>query len=134
MTGYRSLTDIAKTVRQSLKAELPDWKFSVTTKLYSGGGSITLALMSGPEEVTIDGKGYAQLNHYNFTSRPDRLNNGCYLSHAGWDVMKKATEVLAREHWDKSDAQIDYFCCAFYMHVEIGKWDVPYRLTPNKEK
>lgn len=129
MSTYRSPKEIAVTIREALKKELPSWKFSVTVKNYD---SITVALMSGPKPVTVDGKGYAQLNHYTLLDgssfRPDRLNNGCYLTHVGWDVMRKAAEILSREHWDKSEIQIDYFCCNFYRHLDIGKWDKWYQV------
>jgi hypothetical protein len=118
---------IAAKVREDLKRELPQWKFSVTYQSFAGGSSITLALVSGPEEVLVGGDGYQQLNQYSFI-RDDKnfANNGALLTEQGWKVMKVATNLLDNYHWDKSDAQIDYFCCNFYMHIEIGKWNRPY--------
>lgn len=154
MNGYRSTKDIAATVRAELKKQLPKWKFSVTVQSYSGGSSIALALMQGPEQVVeahhewipslrehlrvpyadeYGFSGYAQLNHYQLMSSNERdqalrLTNGEYLTPKGWEVMKKATEILSQEHWDKSDAQTDYFCTNFYRHVNVGRWDKPYRV------
>lgn len=131
-----STKEVCVRVRQDLKRELPGWKFSVTFDSYSGGSSIDLALMSGPEAV-CDGtdEGYAQLNHYNF-HHPDRsrpyVNNGALLTEQGWKVMKVATNLLDNYHWDESEIQTDYFCCNFYMHVAIGKWDKPYMVKEAK--
>jgi hypothetical protein len=130
MNEYRSLKDIAATVRLRLKAELPQWKFSVRVQ---HNLAIALSLMSGPEQVEVHPNGYAQLNQYTFfdsdsSVKRDGWNNGCHLTKKGWEVMEKATEILGREHWDKSDIQTDYFCCAFYMHVEIGRWDRDYEV------
>lgn len=151
MTTYRSAKDIAVTVREQLKKQLPEWKFSVTIKGNSYYDSITVALMEGPEQVVegfheyvfgtgglkryyTDTKafpGYAQLNHYQLQSRvddPKRLSNGEYLTPKGWEVMKAATDILLAEHWDKSEVQVDYFSCNFYPHIHIGKWDKPYQV------
>lgn len=146
MTTYRSTKDIAATVRESLKRELPGWKFSVTTKVFGWSSSITVALVSGPESV-IEGyapgtngvewgypvPGYAQLNHYSFlvegfSGSDSHTTNGYQLTEAGWEVMAKAAEILAREHWDKSDIQTDYFNCAYYMHLNVGRWDKNYEV------
>lgn len=151
MSTYRSTQDIAKLVRETLKKELPGWKFSVVSESYSGGSAITLSLMQGPEEVVeaiqdisyqtgervvnlLPFQGYAQLNHYQLLASEQgdkRLSNGCVLTPKGWEVMVKAAQILSSEHWDKSDSMIDYFCCNYYMHVQVGKWNKEYTV---KEK
>ena len=133
MRTYRSTKEIAATIRSSLKAELPDWKFSVTYKGYSGGSSIDVRLMSGSVAVVADGPQHGQLNQYMFWSpvqeRPN-WNNGVQLTQAGWDVMAKANEIAHREHWDDSEPQTDYFSCAFYLHLGMGKWNRDYEVKP----
>lgn len=146
MSKYRSTKDIAATVRETLKQELPQWKFSVRYESYSGGSAINLALMEGPEEVIVGyaeernqkqyGKpDHAQLNHYNFIGahserwKSELNSNGYILTPKGWEVMESATRILFKEHWDRSEIQTDYFCCAFYAHVNIGKWDRPYKVV-----
>lgn len=136
--------EIAKAVREQLKKELPGWKFSVTFRSYSGGSSIDLTLMEGPEEVTelipfgddghLDRQRYAQLNPHSFGSqgrfygKEQLTSNGTVLTPKGWEVMEKATKILAAYHWDKSDIQSDYFHCNFYMHVGLGKWNKDYQV------
>lgn len=128
---------IAATVRAELKKLLPDWKFSVTIERYSGGSSINLNLMEGPEEVAAEG--YAQLNPHSFGTmgqfygEKELSSNGCRLTPKGWEVMKTATQVLSKEHWDESDMMIDYFHCNFYMHIGIGKWNRDYRVKEGKK-
>lgn len=39
-----------------------------------------------------------------------------------------STIKTAGEWFDKSDAMTDYFHTAFYIHVNVGKWDKPYKL------
>lgn len=126
-----SLKEIAAEVRWQLKRDLPLWKFSVQVRRYE---AIDLTLMAGPAHVLADSTiGHAQLNHYAFLGKDfpkaDRLiSNGYILTSKGWDVMSKATHILAAYHWDKSDIQADYFNCNFYIHVNIGKWDRPFEV------
>jgi len=37
--------------------------------------------------------------------------------------------MYAADWYDKSDAQIDYFDTAYYVDVNVGKWNKPYTLT-----
>lgn len=124
-----NLKEIAAQVRKDLKAQLPAWKFSVRV---NNGLAIRLALVQGPYEV---GCTYAQLNHYTFLDKmanPDfPVLSGITLTPIGWQVMWTATHILAKENWDKSDIQSDYFCCNYYMHVQIGDWDRPYTVKEN---
>lgn len=129
----KTTKEIAASVREQLKKELPGWKFSVRFESFSGGSSINLSLMSGPEQVMV-GSGYAQLNQYTFKDSPtaygrDYHNNGVQLTPKGWEVMRAAVAILSADHWDKSDIQTDYFCTNFYMHVEIGRWDRDYQVV-----
>lgn len=104
--------EIASLVRKELKKRLPGWTFSVTKKEFGWTGSVTVALMSGPEDV---GAGYEQLNrHY-----PDTWP----LSDKGKEVMGIAKQVLEQFHWDESEIQIDYHRCNFYPHLHVGRWD-----------
>jgi hypothetical protein len=43
--------------------------------------------------------------------------------------LTEAFRALKGADWyDRSDAQIDYFDTAYYVDVNIGKWDKPYEL------
>lgn len=41
------------------------------------------------------------------------------------EVVK--TIKLAGEWFDKSDSMVDYFHTAFFININVGKWDKPYK-------
>ncbi len=56
MTEYISVTDTAKLVRKALKANWPTTKFSVISKSYSMGASITIFWTDGPTDKAVEEK------------------------------------------------------------------------------
>jgi len=137
-------TKIAKLVRQQLKKELPGFKFSVTSKRFSGGSSISVALMTAPfpvfaKDEDVNGneqaKDYAQLNHfqlrkgYDYSHHYSGVCNGAYLTPEAWEVLARAVEIGQLHNWDNSDIQTDYFDVNYYFDIEIGKWDKPFQIV-----
>jgi hypothetical protein len=135
------INQIAKQTRETLKKEFPNCKFSVTLEKYSGGRSMTIALMSANFEALRD-EGHTQLNHYALMDGFERHSgtqiirgewtvipngygvcSGSLLSEKAWEVMRRAVEIGNAENWDNSDSQSDYFDVNYYLHVNIGKWD-----------
>lgn len=53
-TKYLTCAETAKMVRQALKEAFPDVKFSVKSKTYSGGASITVRYMDGPNAAQVE--------------------------------------------------------------------------------
>ena len=118
-----------KQIREALKKRFPNLKFSVTTEHYS---SISVCIMAGDLDFSqalayvdkYDGtvqefKGYRQINQY-------------YLENYGefeplfteiMDIIKNGSD---RKWFDESDAMTDYFHTAFYIHLNVGKWNKPY--------
>ena len=46
------------------------------------------------------------------------------------DILAQCADALkAADYYDRSDAMIDYFDTAYYMDLNIGRWDKPYQLT-----
>jgi hypothetical protein len=45
------------------------------------------------------------------------------------EYLEKAKAIMYVDHWDKSDVQTDYFHCAFYVNINIGRWDKPYKFV-----
>lgn len=150
------IKDIAKIVKTNLKKEYPQCKFSVQIKRYSGGQSLNVSLMEAPFEamvnkgsiinnefVSMEAQGYkfekyAQLNQYQFNNpykfqsacarcTPDGWNNGAILTQEGWDCMKKAYQLVKSYNFDDSDGMIDYFNTNFYLDLNIGRWDKPFK-------
>lgn len=104
--------------RNEIKKNFPSkdgWKFSVT-----GGNtsSLQVALMQYPKEYDF-GEGNYSINHYS-------LENSCkrkHLSEKAVSVLAKVIEIMTDGHWDKSDSMTDYFHCAWYNNIEVGKWN-----------
>lgn len=155
LTKNLSTKEIAKLIRERLKKEFPECRFSVTIERFTGGSSITVSLMSTPFEVfelrpnrdnfsfltefdfrnsllaTQHGheSGYAQLNHYNFLySTTKNYSNGVFLTEKAYKLLRKAVKIVESFNYDDSDGMIDYFHTRFYFHLNIGKWDKPFRV------
>jgi hypothetical protein len=124
---------IAAQMREILKEQAPDCKFSVTRDV----NSITIALMQAPFPVfanDTDSNGnvrtrqYAQLNHYafhphNFMLHTERMAGGYKLTEQGWNVLAKAAKLATLHNWDNSDISADYFDVNYYFNLHVGKWN-----------
>lgn len=70
--------------------------------------------------------GYDQVNPYWFQDHYDGLAK---------DFLTEAFEALKSAGWyDRSDAMTDYFDTAYYVDINIGKWNKPYEVTSSWEK
>lgn len=63
---------------------------------------------------------YIQVNQYYL----DRAFSGKAL-----EYLDKANAIMHVDHWDKSDVQTDYFNCAYYVNINIGRWNKPYQFS-----
>ena len=117
-------TDEVKAIRNELKVHFPHIKFSV--KKGYNGSSVDVSIMASPydfKEVLGDST-YAQINHYHL------YNYGDYesLFNDILTIIKTApAKAGGREWFDKSDIMTDYFHTAYYMHINVGAWDKPYK-------
>lgn len=130
----KALKQITKEIRQELKKQYPEHKFSVRKE---NGIAITVALMEAPEspfanlETTTgyphEGK-YAQLNekHIKQDQMGNWVSNGYYLTEQAAQMLEKVAEISNRDNWDNSDLMTDYFDVNYYLAVHIGKWDKPF--------
>lgn len=123
--AYISTSDV-KLIREALKAEFPKHRFSVTKD--NGGLSVSVSVMKGPEDFigdlgeTYEGAGYQGINHYHTSMCGE---------HQGFfdKVVQVIKTAPSRQWYDNSDAMIDYFDTAFYMHVSVGKYGKPYEMV-----
>lgn len=123
--AYISTSDV-KMIREALKVEFPKHRFSVTKE--SGGLSVNVAVVKGPENLLADigetwaGAGYQDINHY---------HTHMYGEYQGFfdKVVRVIKTAPSRQWYDNSDAMIDYFDTAFYMHVSVGKYGKPYEMV-----
>lgn len=115
MSRYQPATEYAKQIRQDLKARFPGLKFSVK----SDYNSISIALMQAPKSPftgEFSTAAYRQINPY-------YIGDSEVLNIYGKEIFKAVSEIVKKYHWDESQAEIDYFCCAFYYSLNIGRWD-----------
>ena len=82
-------------------------------------GNMKSMLKGDQFRLTTD-RGYIQVNPY------------WYNEHFTGDARTIINDVIdglkSADYYDKSDAMIDYFDTAYYMHLNIGDWDKPYEL------
>jgi hypothetical protein len=45
------------------------------------------------------------------------------------EYLQKAKEIMYVDHYDHSDIQSDYFNCAYYVNISVGRWNKPYKLV-----
>lgn len=139
---YKDIKVTAQEAREALKKEFPACKFSVTIERYSGGRLMTISLMEAPFEVfepneKLHRDGYAQLSHHTFKNETEaarRQSNGIPLTAEAFTVLKRACEIGLKDHWDDSDSMTDYFSCAYYFNIHIGRWDKPFQVTAPAKK
>ena len=142
-------TEIAKLIREQLKKEFPNCKFSIRTEYFSCGSSITISLMKCPFKVVMDyeeipeeafliynkeqikyfyQKKYAQLSehYFEYEYEPNKWNNGVFLTKKGYELLKRVVEIVKQYQRVESDIQTDYYNTNFYFHLELGKWNIPF--------
>jgi len=135
--AYISTEEVAA-IRKELKAQLPQYKFSVTKHHHS---SVTVAFMKGPAFAEFQSRdrytgefkddvieGHEQLNHHwamDFYGE----ENGALIKKVEEIIKSAPAKAGGREWYDKSDAMTDYFDTAFYMSIHVGKWDKPYEVV-----
>jgi hypothetical protein len=45
------------------------------------------------------------------------------------EYLEKAKAIMYADHWDRSDIQSDYFNCAYYISIQVGRWNKPYKFV-----
>lgn len=117
--------DEMKAIRAELKELKKEFgkslKFSVRRDNYS---SVRIALMQWDEDLSsLENR---SINHYHI-----RKNYG---DTRFTDLMERVNDIAHNapgraglsEFFDESDAMTDYFHTAWYVTLEVGKWDKPY--------
>ena len=135
--AYITTQEVAA-IRKQLKAEMPEYKFSVKKCHHS---SVTVAFMKGPAWETFQSR-----DRYTGEMHDDAMDDHEQLNHVWAEnfygeknaaIIKKVEKIIktapvkagGREWYDDSDSQSDYFDTAFYMSIHIGAWDKPYQVV-----
>jgi hypothetical protein len=151
-------TEIARRIRQQLKKEFPRCKFSVTSKYYSMGSSISINWMTWntdpilpfekiPEIAFLhlenhnytkdqikemqQGEKYHQLNPYTLREeyKSDYWCNGVFLTEKAHRILQRVMAIVDQYNFDKSDSSTDYYFVNFSLNISIGKWDKPFQVV-----
>ena len=150
-----STTEIAKRIRQQLKAEFRGCKFSVRSEYYSMGSSVSVYLMKADRQIKkrfeeldpfvlfkvrgrsnydedqvkrLQGENYHQLNEYTLRREydPDFWCNGVFLTEEGHKLLKRVVEIADQYNYNDSDSMTDYYSVNFSFSLSLGKWDKPF--------
>ena len=131
--AYINSQDVAQ-IRKELKEAFPKFKFGVRKDNHM---AVAVTIKSGPTDFSSlfkdeysQKKQYIQVNGYHIDS--------FYGEHAEFlkqvqQIIKTATARGEGYHkgtgyYNNSDAMIDYFDTAYYIHMNIGSWDKPYEV------
>ena len=105
-------------------------KFGMKTSVSRDNGRLTLRVISGKLELPEQ---YSANPYYTLdNSKGDWIcarQTASVFTPEQTDYLNELREALMHDHWDKSDIMSDYFSCAFYPYLEIGRWDKVYICT-----
>ena len=113
----QEVRDIRNALKAAFKGEL---KFSVRNSNHS---EVCVSITSGTVDFTdIMSDGNVGINQFHLYQ---------YGKHQPmFEKILKIIKTGSENKWfDKSDSQTDYFHTAFYINIEVGKWDKPYEYT-----
>ena len=156
-SGDMTTTEIAKAIRMYCKEKYPTWKFSVTSKYFSGGSSIDVSVMEAPEQIfdlEACRKAYAEhlenekagyyggrglgmdiekmlesgKMHWQIYKINDTYKS--YFTEYGFAVLDDVYNFMQSYRYDDSDGMIDYFSTNFYGSFNIGKWNKGFKIVP----
>ena len=130
-------TDDVKKIRNALKTEMPQYKFSVVRDHHS---SVNIAMMKGPAFAEFEyfdryareykkgtlgqNDGYDQINTYHTDNFYGKENAAIF------DKIVKIAKTAGDKKWyDDSDSMTDYFDTAYYVHLNVGKFGKPYEVV-----
>ena len=71
-------------------------------------------------ERTRDAEGYIQVNHYWYHR---------HFSGIAKDVLKRLIDAMNIGNHNNSRPEIDYFDIGWYIDINIGKWNKPYKVV-----
>lgn len=102
--------ETAKNIREALKAEFKDIKFSVTVKDHM---ALDVRIMQSPY---FEADQYTQVNQYYINEHYRGIQK---------EVLSKINKIIVEVggHYDNSDVMTDYFDVAFYYNISVGRWD-----------
>jgi len=107
--------EMKKKIAPAIKAVMKEFgiKGTISINNYS---SLIVTLKEG--EIDF-GRDYLQIHN----------SHGSSFSGNARSFVEKIFAAMKGDEWyDNSDSMTDYFDTAYYMRVNVGKWDKPYKL------
>ena len=115
-----------KQIREALKKEFPEIKFSVRKENFS---SVYVSILKSPYDFSdlpfFRQDSYTNVNHFRV---PD-----CVHRRLLEKILKVIKTGSDRKWFDKSDSMTDYFHVAFYIHLYVGHWEKGYEMISMEE-
>lgn len=120
--------DEVKAIRNELKLAFPKWKFSA--KLDSGSLGVTVTILKGDVDFSenFNGRKHCSVNHYYINQNWANPDAAAALNKINEIMHNAPGRAGGKEYFDKSDSMTDYFCTAFYTHLQIGSWNKDYEI------
>jgi hypothetical protein len=89
------------------------------------------------ENVTVERRQHDTQQVIDWVTKEQNISVNQYYLDSSFDgialeYLEKAKSIMLVDHWDRSDIQSDYFNCAYYLNISIGRWNKPYNFV-NKE-
>lgn len=112
--------ETTKNIREALKKEFPQCRFSVKK---DNVHALSVGIMESPfwGDLPVE----HSVNHYHLDNY---VRNGIFTQKQV-DVLKRVDEIIrtAGDYFDKSDVMSDYFHCAFYYSITVGRYGKPHK-------
>lgn len=120
-------------INASLKKVMPkSWNWSLSVSHHS---TIVLTIQSAPVDLCTEWQ--ENVNRRRMQENDQCLNRPSYVQvnpyypenqfDESLPVIEAALACLYEGHWDHSDSQTDYFHCAWYVNVNLGRWNKPFQ-------
>ena len=137
---------VNQSVIDDVRAELKDLNKKYGMKATASGkgtSSLTITISSGPLDFLSQIKSYYEARNYKYNGQSIYVADLKELTGVGFnhyhdedkytgkeqEYLKEIKRIVYKHHWDDSDVMTDYFSCAYYIHVQFGKWNKAYNCT-----
>ena len=127
-------------VRAELKALNKKYGMKATAS-GKGTSSLTITISTGPLDFLSQIKSYYS-NHASWRSGDyvtdlkelkgesfNHYHDENKYTGKEQEYLKEIKRIVYKHHWDDSDVMTDYFSCAYYIHIQFGKWNKAYNCT-----
>ena len=116
--------ELSKKVREQLKAEFPEIKFSVRIEHHM---ALNVTIVKAPynfmeHRASVQLGGFKLREDSNYQS--DTANERFPFKHI--DVLNRIIDIINCDNYDRSDIMTDYFDVGYYVHFNIGSWNKPF--------